>query len=152
MEEVPGIWIDRAGVKATLSQNFSRQSRSSSSVILEEITSRDDSGAICAHGVKQEAVCGLEEDQTFCAQVSAETEPTPISCDEALSFFCSDARDEGGREGDANGMGIAKYEFEARNIEVDKDAGPLRSGASESTGFLNGLDHLKITSPSKGCT
>ena len=53
MEEVPGIWIDRAGVKATLSQNFSRQSRSSSSVILEEITSRDDSGAICAHGVKQ---------------------------------------------------------------------------------------------------
>ena len=53
MEEVPGIWIDRAGLKATLSQNFSRQSRSSSSVILEEITSRDDSGAICAHGVKQ---------------------------------------------------------------------------------------------------
>lgn len=44
-------------------------------------------------------------------------------------------------------MGIAKYEFEARNIEVDKDAGPLRSGASESTGFLNGLDHLNITSP-----
>ena len=38
----------------------------------------------------------------------------------------SDARDEGGREGDANGMGIAKYEFEARNTEVDKDAGPLR--------------------------
>ena len=48
-------------------------------------------------------------------------------------------------------MGIAKYEFEAHNTEVDKDAGPLRSGASESTGFLNGLDHLKITSP-LGCT
>ena len=60
----------------------------------------------------------------------------------------SDARDEGGREGDANGMGIAKYEFESGNTEVDKDAGPLRSGASnESTGFLNGLDHLNITSP-----
>lgn len=65
----------------------------------------------------------------------------------------SDARDEGGREGDANGMGIAKYDFESGNTEVDKDAGPLRSGASnESTGFLNGLDHLKITSLSKGCT
>ena len=49
----------------------------------------------CAHGVKQTSDCGLEEDQTFCAQVSVETEPTPISCDEALSFFCSDARDEG---------------------------------------------------------
>ena len=65
----------------------------------------------------------------------------------------SDARDEGGREGDANGMGIAKYEFESGNTEVDKDAGPYGVWARvESTGFLNGLDHLKITSPSKGCT
>lgn len=52
-EDVPSIWIDRAGLKATLSQNFTRQSRSSSSVVLEEITSRDDSGAVCVHGSKQ---------------------------------------------------------------------------------------------------
>ena len=53
MDEVPGVWIDRAGLKATLSQHFTRQSHSSTSLVLEEITSRDDSGAICAHGAKQ---------------------------------------------------------------------------------------------------
>lgn len=52
-EDVPGVWIDRCGLKATLCQNFTRQSRSSSSLLIEEITSRDDSGAICAHGSKQ---------------------------------------------------------------------------------------------------
>lgn len=53
IEDVPSIWIDRAGLKATLSQNFTRQSRSNLSVVLEEITSRDDSGAVCVHGSKQ---------------------------------------------------------------------------------------------------
>ena len=49
-------------------------------------------------------------------------------------------------------MGIAKYDFESGNTEVDKDAGPYGVWARvESTGFLNGLDHLKITSP-LGCT
>lgn len=52
MEDVPAVWIDRAGLKATLTQNFSRQSRSSASLVLEEITTRDDSGAICSHGSK----------------------------------------------------------------------------------------------------
>lgn len=53
LQDVPGIWVDRAGVKATLCQNFSRQSRCSLGAVLEEVTTRDDSGAVCAAGAKQ---------------------------------------------------------------------------------------------------
>ena len=42
--------------------------------------------------VAQADTCGLEEDQTFCAQESAPTEPAALGCDEALPFFCDAAR------------------------------------------------------------
>jgi hypothetical protein len=35
MEEVPAIWVDRAGAKATVTQNFSRQSKATASVVIE---------------------------------------------------------------------------------------------------------------------
>jgi IAP75 family protein translocase len=53
LQEVPGVWVDRAGFKATLCQHFTRQSRCSLGAVLEEVTTRDDSGAFCATGAKQ---------------------------------------------------------------------------------------------------
>ena len=53
MPEVPGVWVDRAGFKATICQNFSRQSKCSMAAVMEEVTTRDDSGAICTSGAKQ---------------------------------------------------------------------------------------------------
>jgi IAP75 family protein translocase len=52
MEEVPSIWVDRAGAKATITQNFSRQSKATASVVLEEVTARDESGAVVGAGAK----------------------------------------------------------------------------------------------------
>ena len=48
MEEVPSIWVDRAGAKAAVTQNFTRQSKATASVIVEEVTTRDESGAVVA--------------------------------------------------------------------------------------------------------
>jgi len=53
LQEVPSVWVDRAGLKMALCQNFTRQSRCSLAAVLEEVTTRDDSGAVCATGVKQ---------------------------------------------------------------------------------------------------
>lgn len=53
IQDVPGVWVDRAGVKVAVCQNFTRQSRCSLGAVLEEITTRDDSGAICVAGAKQ---------------------------------------------------------------------------------------------------
>ena len=53
MEEVPTIWMDRAGAKATVTQNFSRQSKATASVVIEEVTARDESGAVVGAGAKQ---------------------------------------------------------------------------------------------------
>ena len=53
MQEVPGVWVDRAGIKAGICQNFTRQSKCSLGAVLEEVTTRDDSGAVCVFGAKQ---------------------------------------------------------------------------------------------------
>jgi len=53
IQDVPGIWVDRAGIKATVCQNFTKQSKCSLGMVLEEVTTRDDSGAVCASGAKQ---------------------------------------------------------------------------------------------------
>ena len=37
---------DRAGVKATFTENYSRQSKCTFGAVLEEITTRDESGAV----------------------------------------------------------------------------------------------------------
>ena len=62
MEEVPSIWVDRAGAKATVTQNFTRQSKATASVIVEEVTTRDESGAVVGAGSKQGAQGQLSSD------------------------------------------------------------------------------------------
>ena len=51
-DEVPGVWVDRAGVKATFTESYSRQSKCTFGAVLEEITTRDESGSVCAAGAK----------------------------------------------------------------------------------------------------
>ena len=52
-EEVPAIFVDRAGAKVALQQQYTRNSKGSLGLVLQRITARDESGAITAHGTKQ---------------------------------------------------------------------------------------------------
>ena len=49
-EEVPPVWVDRAGAKVALTQQFSRNSRGSLGLVAQEVTARDETGAPCARG------------------------------------------------------------------------------------------------------
>lgn len=51
-DEVPGVWVDRAGVKAAFTETYSRQSKCQFGAVLEEITTRDESGSVCTAGSK----------------------------------------------------------------------------------------------------
>ena len=62
MDEVPAVWVDRAGAKATVTQNFTRQSKATASVVVEEVTTRDESGAVVGQGAKQGAGGALSVD------------------------------------------------------------------------------------------
>ncbi|KAI3982817.1 hypothetical protein MKX01_010300 [Papaver californicum] len=42
VDEVPPIWVDRAGVKANITENFTRQSKFTYGLVLEKITTRDE--------------------------------------------------------------------------------------------------------------
>jgi hypothetical protein len=48
----------------------------------------------CARATSNRAVCGLEQDEMFCAHRSAPSKPAYISCDQALAFFCDEKRRE----------------------------------------------------------
>ncbi|CAK8576092.1 unnamed protein product [Lathyrus sativus] len=50
VDEVPSIWVDRAGVKANITENFSRQSKFTYGLVMEEIITRDESNHICSNG------------------------------------------------------------------------------------------------------
>ncbi|XP_027088790.1 protein TOC75-3, chloroplastic [Coffea eugenioides] len=50
IDEVPPIWVDRAGVKANLTENFTRQSKFTYGLVFEEITTRDEASHISSHG------------------------------------------------------------------------------------------------------
>ncbi|PON68823.1 Chloroplast envelope protein translocase, IAP [Trema orientale] len=50
VDEVPPIWVDRAGVKANITENFTRQSKFTYGLVMEEITTRDESSHICPNG------------------------------------------------------------------------------------------------------
>ncbi|CAA2969642.1 TOC75-3, chloroplastic [Olea europaea subsp. europaea] len=50
IDEVPPIWVDRAGVKANITENFTRQSKFTYGLVMEEITTRDESSHISANG------------------------------------------------------------------------------------------------------
>ncbi|CAM6103858.1 unnamed protein product [Calypogeia fissa] len=49
-DEVPAIWVDRAGFKANLTENFTRQSKFTYGLVVEEVTTRDETSAICTNG------------------------------------------------------------------------------------------------------
>ncbi|XP_059626577.1 protein TOC75-3, chloroplastic-like isoform X2 [Cornus florida] len=50
VDEVPPIWVDRSGVKANITENFTRQSKFTYGLVMEEITSRDESSHISPNG------------------------------------------------------------------------------------------------------
>ncbi|BDA41547.1 Protein TOC75, chloroplastic [Coccomyxa sp. Obi] len=52
-EDVPPVFIDRAGAKVGLIEQHSRNSKASLSVVMEQVTARDDSGQICSHATRQ---------------------------------------------------------------------------------------------------
>ncbi|XP_057536080.1 protein TOC75-3, chloroplastic-like [Amaranthus tricolor] len=50
LDEVPPIWVDRSGVKANITENFTRQSKFTYGLVCEEITTRDESSHIATTG------------------------------------------------------------------------------------------------------
>lgn len=52
LEEVPAVWVDRAGVKANITENFTRQSKFTYGLVVEEIITRDETSAICTNGAR----------------------------------------------------------------------------------------------------
>ncbi|XP_039136090.1 protein TOC75-3, chloroplastic [Dioscorea cayenensis subsp. rotundata] len=62
MEEVPPIWVDRVGFKANVMESFTRQSKFTYGLVLEEITTRDETSSICTHGTRPLPNGGLSMD------------------------------------------------------------------------------------------
>ncbi|KAK9809832.1 hypothetical protein WJX72_000025 [[Myrmecia] bisecta] len=52
-EEVPPVWIDRSGAKIGVSEQYSRNSKGSLGIVLEQVTARDEQGGLCTHGSRQ---------------------------------------------------------------------------------------------------
>ncbi|KAL3530786.1 hypothetical protein ACH5RR_010108 [Cinchona calisaya] len=50
VDEVPPIWVDQTGVKANITENFTRQSKFTYGLVFEEITTRDEGSHISANG------------------------------------------------------------------------------------------------------
>jgi outer membrane protein assembly factor BamA len=48
--EIPPVWVDRAGVKVSLAQQYSRNSKGSISLVAQAICCREESGNLCATG------------------------------------------------------------------------------------------------------
>ncbi|GAA0170438.1 hypothetical protein LIER_24693 [Lithospermum erythrorhizon] len=62
VDEVPPIWVDRSGVKANITENFTRQSKFTYGLVMEEITTRDESSNICANGQRVLPSGGISAD------------------------------------------------------------------------------------------
>ncbi|RLM58506.1 protein TOC75, chloroplastic [Panicum miliaceum] len=50
MEPVPPLWIDRVGFKANITEKFTKQSKFTYGLVLEEITAHDENNNIRTHG------------------------------------------------------------------------------------------------------
>ncbi|KAL6660581.1 hypothetical protein ACP70R_001616 [Stipagrostis hirtigluma subsp. patula] len=50
MDIVPPFWVDRVGFKANITENFTRQSKLTYGIVMEETTTRDENKNIGAHG------------------------------------------------------------------------------------------------------
>ncbi|OVA15600.1 Bacterial surface antigen (D15) [Macleaya cordata] len=62
VDEVPPIWVDRAGVKANITENFTRQSKFTYGLVMEKITTRDESSHISQNGQRQLPSGGISAD------------------------------------------------------------------------------------------
>lgn len=61
-EEVPPVWVDRGGAKIALQESYSRNSKGSLGIVLERVTTRDESGALTIQGSKQTSFGGMAVD------------------------------------------------------------------------------------------
>ncbi|CAN1231346.1 Protein TOC75-3, chloroplastic [Linum grandiflorum] len=62
VDEVPPIWVDRAGVKVNITENFTRQSKFTYGLVMEEITTRDESSHISTNGQRVLPSGGISAD------------------------------------------------------------------------------------------
>ncbi|CBI16091.3 unnamed protein product, partial [Vitis vinifera] len=62
VDEVPPIWVDRAGIKANITENFTRQSKFTYGLVMEEITTRDESSHISPNGQRVLPSGGISAD------------------------------------------------------------------------------------------
>uniref|UniRef100_I1R3G3 Uncharacterized protein n=1 Tax=Oryza glaberrima TaxID=4538 RepID=I1R3G3_ORYGL len=53
MYEAPPMWVDRIGFKANITESFTKQSKFTYGLVVEEITTRDENNNICTHGSRQ---------------------------------------------------------------------------------------------------
>ncbi|XP_072975026.1 protein TOC75-3, chloroplastic-like [Typha angustifolia] len=61
-DEVPPVWIDRVGLKSNVTENLTRQSKLTYGLVVEEITTRDETSGICTHGSRVLPSGGLSVD------------------------------------------------------------------------------------------
>ncbi|KAK1394219.1 Translocon at the outer envelope membrane of chloroplasts 75-III [Heracleum sosnowskyi] len=59
MDEVPQVLVDRAGIKTNITENFTRQSKFSYGVVMEEIRTRDETSQICSNGHRPSGGLGV---------------------------------------------------------------------------------------------
>ncbi|XP_030537608.2 protein TOC75-3, chloroplastic [Rhodamnia argentea] len=62
VDEVPPIWVDRAGLKANITENFTRQSKFTYGLVMEEVTTRDESSHISPYGQRVLPSGGISAD------------------------------------------------------------------------------------------
>ncbi|XP_004293175.1 PREDICTED: protein TOC75-3, chloroplastic-like isoform X2 [Fragaria vesca subsp. vesca] len=61
-DEVPPVMVDRAGIKANITENLSRQSKFTYGLVMEEITTRDEQNHILSNGQRVLPSGGVSED------------------------------------------------------------------------------------------
>jgi hypothetical protein len=47
------VFVDRSGAKIAIQELYSRNSKGSLGLVIEQVTTRDESGALCTHGTRQ---------------------------------------------------------------------------------------------------
>ncbi|KAL9386765.1 hypothetical protein Peur_019889 [Populus x canadensis] len=62
VDEVPPIWVDRTGMKANITENFTRQSKFTYGIVMEEITTSDESSHISSNGQRVLPSGGISAD------------------------------------------------------------------------------------------
>ena len=54
-DEVPVVWVDRAGAKVAITEQYSRNSSGSFGLVAQEISTLDENGALCPRGMRSNA-------------------------------------------------------------------------------------------------